>query len=280
MGLLVNKKLKNNLTLQQVYDNSSEPEILTDSTRGAVTVKRGSAADTDNIYEGKDGSDNVTFAVTGQGKALFKLNVVTITTSDTIDATHLNRFVLLSSASDITITLPQQSTLTTLAGEWFRFLNIGVGNVTFVKEGAESLSGNTIAITNAGGIVTRQTTTSWDIQGGTAIINRPALSDSRLDITTSQTKTLAFPLANATLLGIKFDCFSLSVAGTFKLQYVRDAVATDITGLTSLVPATSETVAYATTALNLLPSDKLQIVADGTLAIADLLISYIYTETL
>ena len=53
--------------LQQAYDNSSSPEILTNSTLGAVSFKRGSTADTDNVIEVQDGSSNVNFAVTGQG---------------------------------------------------------------------------------------------------------------------------------------------------------------------------------------------------------------------
>lgn len=54
-------------TLQNAYDNSSDPEILTDSTRLALTVRRGSAADTDTIYAGMNGAGSVTFSVTGDG---------------------------------------------------------------------------------------------------------------------------------------------------------------------------------------------------------------------
>lgn len=54
-------------TLQVSYNNSAEPEILTDSTRGAVTIKRGSAADTDTIIEGLNGAGSITFSVTGEG---------------------------------------------------------------------------------------------------------------------------------------------------------------------------------------------------------------------
>ena len=54
-------------TLQQIYDNSTTPEFTTDSVRGAITIKRGSAADTDNILEGKNGAGTTTFAVTGLG---------------------------------------------------------------------------------------------------------------------------------------------------------------------------------------------------------------------
>jgi hypothetical protein len=55
-------------TLQQAYDNSSaNPEILTDATRGAVTLRRGSAADTDDVLEIQSNAGTKNFAVTGQG---------------------------------------------------------------------------------------------------------------------------------------------------------------------------------------------------------------------
>jgi len=54
-------------TLQQTYDNSSTPEMLTDATRGALTIQRGSAADTDNVFEGKNGAGTTTFEVDGNG---------------------------------------------------------------------------------------------------------------------------------------------------------------------------------------------------------------------
>ena len=54
-------------TLQNVYDNSSDPEILTSTARGPVTIKRGSAADSDNILEGQNGAGSQTFSVTGLG---------------------------------------------------------------------------------------------------------------------------------------------------------------------------------------------------------------------
>ena len=51
-------------TIQQVYDNSTSPEILTDITRGAFSVKRGSAADTDCIFEWLNWAWTQTFCVT------------------------------------------------------------------------------------------------------------------------------------------------------------------------------------------------------------------------
>lgn len=57
-------------TLQNAYDNSANPEIVTDSTRGAVTIKRGSGADTDDVFEVLNGSDVKNFSVTGIGEIL------------------------------------------------------------------------------------------------------------------------------------------------------------------------------------------------------------------
>jgi len=50
-------------TMQQSYDNSSDPEILTDAIRWAVTVKRWSAADTDCIFEWLNWAWSQTFCV-------------------------------------------------------------------------------------------------------------------------------------------------------------------------------------------------------------------------
>jgi hypothetical protein len=54
-------------SIQNAYDNSLSPEILTDTTRGAFTVIRGSTADTDTIYEGQNGAGTTTWSVDGNG---------------------------------------------------------------------------------------------------------------------------------------------------------------------------------------------------------------------
>lgn len=56
--------------LQGAYDNSLSPEILTDSTRGALSIKRGSSADTDNVLEVLNGAGTTVFQVTGEGKVV------------------------------------------------------------------------------------------------------------------------------------------------------------------------------------------------------------------
>lgn len=54
-------------TMQNTYNNSIDPEIVTDSTRGAVTIKRGSAADTNAVLEVQNGAGSVTASITGAG---------------------------------------------------------------------------------------------------------------------------------------------------------------------------------------------------------------------
>lgn len=59
------------VTLQGAYDNSiPTPEILTDATNGALTIRRGSALDTDDVVEVQNGVGTKTFSVTGEGKAV------------------------------------------------------------------------------------------------------------------------------------------------------------------------------------------------------------------
>jgi hypothetical protein len=54
--------------LQNAYDNSNEPEIVTDATRGAVTFKRGSDLDTDDVHEIQNGAGVKRFSVNGNGR--------------------------------------------------------------------------------------------------------------------------------------------------------------------------------------------------------------------
>jgi hypothetical protein len=197
-------------------------------------------------------------------------------TTYTLVAADNRKLITFSNAADITVTLPQQSTLTTAAGFTCKFLNIGVGTVTFVKEGSETLIGNTLAATNAGGSIERPSTTSWEVFGGTAVVNSPALGPVILSVTTSNTKIVGIVQANCTLLGFSQRCFSIGTAGTYDIQLNG----VDITGLTGIVPVTAGSVESVTTATNLVAGDVISIVADGTLAtIADLLLVPNFTET-
>ena len=55
-------------TLQQAYNNSTEPEIITNATNDGVTFRRGSAADTDNVFVIQNGSASNVTTIDGTGK--------------------------------------------------------------------------------------------------------------------------------------------------------------------------------------------------------------------
>lgn len=64
-------KITQNLvsTLQTSYNISPLPQITTSASLGAVTVKRGSTSDTDNILVGQNGAGSNTFSINGNGNA-------------------------------------------------------------------------------------------------------------------------------------------------------------------------------------------------------------------
>ena len=61
----IDVKVASNAGLQNAYN--FEPEIVTSAIKGAVTLKRGSASDTDNILVGQNGAGTTTFSVSGAG---------------------------------------------------------------------------------------------------------------------------------------------------------------------------------------------------------------------
>jgi len=67
-------------TLQNTYDNSITPEILTDTTRGAFSVKIGTGSNSDYVYEGMNAAGATTFSVNGFGDVTGRqLNGVALT---------------------------------------------------------------------------------------------------------------------------------------------------------------------------------------------------------
>jgi hypothetical protein len=54
-------------SLQQAYNNSTEPEVITDATRGAFSIRAGSGADTDDVVEITNTAGTQVLALTGEG---------------------------------------------------------------------------------------------------------------------------------------------------------------------------------------------------------------------
>lgn len=68
-------------TLQSAYNNSVTPQIITSTSLGSFDLRRGSGADSDNIFRGQNGSGSTTFAITGNGA---------VTASSTITGSNLS----------------------------------------------------------------------------------------------------------------------------------------------------------------------------------------------
>ena len=69
-------------TLQQAYNNSAEPEIITNSTLDGFTIRRGSASDSDNLIVFQNGSGSTVSSINALGQAIFQ-NVSASTISAT-----------------------------------------------------------------------------------------------------------------------------------------------------------------------------------------------------
>lgn len=124
-------------TLQQAYDNSPTPEIVTDSTRGALTLKRGSAADTDAVYEVQNGAGTVKFSVTGEGKA----NV----TSTVFNGSSSGAVTVKAQATAGTWTL-ELPTTDGDSGQSLQTNGSGVTTWASIPFSVSSLAGNTTAV--------------------------------------------------------------------------------------------------------------------------------------
>lgn len=82
--------------LQQAYNNADIPQITTNATNLAVTLQRGSAADTDKVFDIKNGTSVSKFSVTGEGTVAanaltfgekqMKVDFVACAAAGTIDA--------------------------------------------------------------------------------------------------------------------------------------------------------------------------------------------------
>jgi hypothetical protein len=72
---------------QGVYDNSSQPQITTSTALGALQVKRGSALDSDPVFEVLDGSDNVNLEIEGDG-TIISTHTATEADQHTLEILH------------------------------------------------------------------------------------------------------------------------------------------------------------------------------------------------
>ena len=252
-----------------------------DGTTGKLLQNSGVIIDDSNNVTGIASltATNLTgiLGATTQNNAQFYTPVNAQTgTTYTLVSNDCGKVITASNASAQTYTLPQQSTLTTVTGFWCWIRNIGTGTVTLVKEGSETLTGNTILAPGAQAYIYRNTTTNWAVFGGTATVNMPGYN-TLIQAVSNVTYTLVGYAGNAgTLLGVYQKARALTTAGTFNIQING----VNVTGLTSVVPSTAGSYTAATAANTFARGDQITIVYTGTSAVLDHTITLDYTQQL
>ncbi len=197
-------------------------------------------------------------------------------TTYTLVAADFRGRVTLNNAAGGTLTLPQQSTLTTAAGVGCWVENTGAGSWTIVKEGSEVLLGNTTLAPGATAYVFRDTTTTWTVFGGTAVINEQ-ITGSAVGTIVNQVYEISvyMPFAG-TILGIATKSTTTAVAGTYTVAISGVSV----TGLTTVANGASGVRTYtaASAANTFVRGDYITITLAGA-TITDLFWMLEYTRT-
>ena len=94
-------------TLQSSYDSSlPNAEITTNATNGALSLKRGSAADTDNVLEIKNGAGTITASIDGNGKRNVRVTSIVSSATPTPSADTDDEYIITALATAPTFGAP------------------------------------------------------------------------------------------------------------------------------------------------------------------------------
>ena len=242
-------------------DNASFLQVHADGTGGHVGLnssKTGTGA-TRNLEFQIDAVTRAKInAATGTFQYLQPVNAQTGATY-TLVADDYADLITFNNASPITVTLPQQSTLTTTTGFWCKVRNLGVGKITFVKEGAETIDGNVDLIQYAQCEISRPTTTKWGIAYGTAL--KPSQIEAARVPTSPVVGTTYYIVTKAkspfTITGFVQQATSLAGSpGTYTVSINGVAV----TGLSAVANVTAITETAATALNSVSAGDQVTIV--------------------
>jgi hypothetical protein len=205
------------------------------------------------------------FKINSNGSTQFYQGVNAQTgTTYTLAADDYAKLITFNNASSITVTLPQQSTTPTTTGFFCKVRNLGVGVITFVKEGAETLDGNTTLNQFGEVLIERPTTTKWSIAYGTAL--KPSEIEAARVPSVPVAGTTYVLVAKAkdpfTITGFVQQATSLGTAGTYTV--FKNGVA--ITGLSAVANTTAITETAATALNSVSVGDQVTIVFAGIVA--------------
>jgi hypothetical protein len=247
-------------------DNASFLQVHADGTGNHVGLNSGKTGTgtTRNLEFQIDGATKAQInAADGTFQYLQPVNAQTGTTY-TLAADDYAKLITINNALPITVTVPQQSTVPTTTSFFCEVLNLGVGRINYVKEGAETLDGNTTQNQYTRVKIGRPTTTKWSVAYGTAL--KPSQIEAARVPTTPVAGTTYYLAVKAkdpfTITGFVQQATSLGTAGTYTVSINGVAV----TGLSAVANTTAITETAATALNSVSAGDQVTIVLTGIVA--------------
>lgn len=192
-------------TLQSAYNNSvANPEIQTNSTGGALSIRRGSAADTDFVFDVQNGSGSSVFNITGEGNV--SLSAQPHTYGKGLGA---NTLTLGEATSDIVIAgnLTVNGTTTTINSQTLDVedKNITIGDVTTPSDITADGGGITLKGSTDKTVIWQNSDDSWHFNQGISVdtgsltVNGDVTTASNVGVGTNSTIPWGFSYGNVTL---------------------------------------------------------------------------------
>ena len=126
--------------LQQAYNNSIAPEITTNTTLGALTIKRGSTLDTDTVLETQNGTGTITASIDGNGQILGS-NLSGINTGDETLSSITTKLNIHSGSLDIDFGVSGDFLISTISATWVTALHYGKIKCEVFDDGVDHLFG-------------------------------------------------------------------------------------------------------------------------------------------
>jgi hypothetical protein len=221
-------------TLQTAYVNSVVPQIVTTAGLGALTIKRGSASDTDNILVGQNGAGTGTFGVTGAGvaSALSHNSTGSISASGSIArGNYFNNTLVATANNDVLVGLDisPSFTLGAFTNVFKSYIKVANGATNFnIGSLGTSTDINfyTAAVPSATNYFLKATTTSTELASTTSTGNL-----------TFKTGVIAATFFNTTRNFLLQDGGTFTDNGVDRLQVTGSVLATGykVTGTTGFL---------------------------------------------
>jgi len=258
-------------------DNSSFLQVHSDGTNnhaGLNSAKIGTGTTKDLVLQIDSITRAKVNAVDGTFQYLQPVNAQTGTTY-TLVADDFAKLITINNASPVTITLPQQSTTSTTTGFFAKVRNLGVGVITFVKEGAETLDGNTTLNQFGEVLIERPTTTKWSVAYGTAIVIEQSTTAITGTLTNAKVYDAFIAPDNVTIIGFSLRNASATTAGTYTVAIDG----TTVTGLSAIANSTTRTRTDPTALNTMTYQQVLTYTPAGSTLLVDAFITVFYTRS-